>query len=76
MLRDMLRSRWKTIVILVGLWLVFLFPIPILPFWGIHLDENTLETVIIISLIVSIPFTFLALFINKGEHRDSEINKS
>ena len=76
MLRDLLRKRWKTVFVLVALWLVFLFPIPIFPLWGIHLDENSIETVIIISLIVSIPFTLLALFINKGEHRDSEIAKS
>ena len=76
MLGDLLRKRWKTVLVLVALWLVFLFPIPFFPLWGIHLDENSIETVIIISLIVSIPFTFLALFINKGEHRDSEIAKS
>ncbi len=76
MLHDMLRKRWKTVLVLVGLWLVFLFPIPMFPFLGIILDENSIETVIIISLIVSIPFTLLALFINKGERRGSEIAKT
>ena len=76
MLRDALRKRWKVVLVIVGLWLVFLFPIPLFPLWGIHLDENSLETVIIISLVVSIPFTFLAIFINKREYRDSETASS
>ncbi len=62
-----LRKRWKLILILAALWLVFIFPIPLFPFWGIHLSSDALQTVIIISLIVSIPFTFLAIFMKPTE---------
>lgn len=63
-----LRKRWKLILILAALWLVFLFPIPLFPFWGIHLSNDSIQTVLIISLIVSIPFTFLAIFMKPAEH--------
>ena len=61
-----LRRRWKTVVLFVGIWLIFLFPIPLLPFWGVRVDQNTITTTIIITTIVTIPFTFLAIFMNDG----------
>jgi hypothetical protein len=45
---------------------MFLFPIPLLPFWGVRIDQNTIKTTIIITTIVTIPFTFLAIFMNDG----------
>jgi hypothetical protein len=59
-----LRHRWKFFLLFGGLWLLFLFPIPFLPFFGYHLDENSLTALYIVTAIVSIPFTFLAIFMN------------
>jgi hypothetical protein len=47
-----------------GLWLLFLFPIPFLPFLGYHLDTNSLTALYLVTVIVSIPFTLLAIFMN------------
>ncbi|HEY7226974.1 MAG TPA: hypothetical protein VH481_02490 [Nitrososphaeraceae archaeon] len=58
------RERWKFILSIGGLWLLFLFPIPFLPFFGYHIDVNSLTTLYLISAIVSIPFTLLAIFMN------------
>lgn len=43
-----------------------MFPIPFLPFWGVHIDQDAINTTIIIGAIVTIPFTFLAIFMNYG----------
>jgi hypothetical protein len=53
-------------VLFVGIWLLFMFPIPFLPFWGVHIDQDAINTTIIIGAIVTIPFTFLAIFMNDG----------
>jgi uncharacterized membrane protein len=69
------RKRWKTIVSLVGLWLVFMIPIPFLPLWGVHMDQNTINTAIIISAVITIPFTFLAIFMNDGNKGSRTLSK-
>ena len=58
------RERWKFILLIGGLWLVFLFPIPILPFLGYHLDTNSVTALYVVTVVVSIPFTLLAIFMN------------
>jgi hypothetical protein len=59
------------LVLLVGIWLVILFPIPFLPFLGLPIDETSLRTLVIITAIISIPFTLLAIFMNEGNIRSS-----
>jgi hypothetical protein len=38
----------------------------LLPAWGYPIDETSLRTLMIITAIISIPFTLLAIFINDG----------
>jgi hypothetical protein len=66
MIRSRLKKRWKILVVLVGIWLLFMFPIPFLPLFGAPIDETSIRTLIIITAIVSIPFTLLAIFMNDG----------
>jgi hypothetical protein len=68
MIRSRLKKRWKILVVLVGIWLLFMFPIPFLPLFGAPIDETSIRTLIIITAIVSIPFTLLAIFMNEGRH--------
>ncbi|HEY7110749.1 MAG TPA: hypothetical protein VH415_15090 [Nitrososphaeraceae archaeon] len=71
-----LRKKWKILVWFVGIWLVFMFPIPFLPLFGVNIDENALDTSIIIGIIVTIPFTFLAVFMNDGNRGAGSGNAS
>ena len=64
MLYTRLRERWKFLILIGGLWLLFLFPIPFLPILGYHLDANSVTALYVITAIVSIPFTLLAIFMN------------
>jgi hypothetical protein len=66
MLRSRLKNRWKVLVALAGIWLVFMFPIPFLPLFGAPFDETSIRTLIITTAIVSILFTLLAIFMNDG----------
>jgi hypothetical protein len=66
MLRSRLRQRWKMLLLLVGIWLVIMFPILFLPFWGFPIDPTSIRTLVIITAIISIPFTLLAIFMNEG----------
>jgi hypothetical protein len=66
MIRSRLKNRWKILVVLAGIWLLFMFPIPFLPLFGAPIDETSIRTLIIITAIASIPFTLLALFMNDG----------
>jgi hypothetical protein len=66
MLRSRLKKRWKVLVVLAGIWLVFMFPIPFLPLFGAAFDETSIRILIITTAIVSIPFTLLAIFMNDG----------
>jgi hypothetical protein len=66
MIRCRLKNRWKVLVVLAGIWLVFMFPIPFLPLFGAPFDETSIRTLLITTAIVSIPFTLLALFMNDG----------
>lgn len=67
---NTIKKRWRFIILMVGLWIVFLFPIPFLPFFGYRIDQNSLSTLYIITAIVSIPFTLLGLFVNKGTAKE------
>jgi hypothetical protein len=66
MIRSRLKNRWKVLVVLAGIWLVFMFPIPFLPLFGAPFDPTSIRTLLITTAIVSIPFTLLALFMNDG----------
>jgi hypothetical protein len=65
-LKQRIRKRWKILIIVGGLWLWVLFPIPFLPLFNAPYDPTSIHVTIIIAAIASIPFTFLALFMNSG----------
>ena len=67
LIRSRLRQRWKMVAFLVGIWLFILFPIPILPMWGLPIDPTSVRTLLIITSIITIPFTLLAIFMNEGD---------
>ena len=71
LLRSKLKERWKMLLFLGIMWLLIVFPIPFLPAWGYPIDETSLRTLIIITAIISIPFTLLAIFMNDGGNRES-----
>jgi hypothetical protein len=54
------------VAFLVGIWLLILFPIPFFPLWGLPIDPTSLSTLLIITAIITIPFTLLAIFMNEG----------
>jgi uncharacterized membrane protein len=62
-----LRQRWKMIAFLVGVWLLILFPIPFFPMWGLPIDPTSVRTLLIITSVITIPFTLLAIFMNEGD---------
>ena len=59
------------IAFLVGIWLLILFPIPFFPMWGLPIDPTSLRTMLIITSIVAIPFTLLAIFMNESDSGSS-----
>ena len=65
-LKRRIRKRWKLLVIVAGLWLFALFPIPFLPLFHAQYDETSIKISVMIIGIASIPFTLLALFMNNG----------
>src|ERR687889_462459 len=66
LLRSRLKERWKILLLLGAIWILIIFPIPFLPAWGYPIDETSLRALITITVIVSIPFTLLAIFMNDG----------
>jgi hypothetical protein len=66
MIRSRLKKRWKVLVGLASIWLLFMFPIPFLPLFGAPIDDTSIRTLIITTAIVSVPFTLLAIFMNEG----------
>jgi hypothetical protein len=71
LLRSRLKERWKMLLLLGTIWLLIIFPIPFLPAWGYPIDETSLRTLIIITSVISIPFTLLAIFMNDGNREHS-----
>jgi hypothetical protein len=69
-LKQRIRKRWKLLVIVAGLWLFALFPIPFLPLFHAPFDDTSIKISIMIIGIASIPFTLLALFMNSGRRVD------
>ena len=59
---SLLKRRWKRLVGLGILWFVAMFPIPILPFIGIEIPPEAIQAIVIILVIITIPFFFLAIF--------------
>jgi hypothetical protein len=68
-----LRQRWKMVAFLVGIWLLILFPIPFLPMWGLPIDPTSVRTLLIITFIITVPFTLLAIFMNEGDSSRSSV---
>jgi hypothetical protein len=71
LLRSRLKERWKLLLLLGTIWILIVFPIPFLPAWGYPIDETSLRTLLIITTIISIPFTLLAIFMNDGSKERS-----
>ena len=71
LLRSRLKERWKMLLLLGTIWLLIVFPIPFLPAWGYPIDETSLRTIMIITAVISIPFTLLAIFMNDGNREHS-----
>jgi O-antigen/teichoic acid export membrane protein len=71
LLSSRLKERWKMLLLLGLIWILIVFPIPFLPAWGYPIDETSLRTLMIITTIISIPFTLLAIFMNDGNKERS-----
>ena len=71
LLRSKLKERWKMLLLLGAIWILIIFPIPFLPAWGYPIDETSLRTLMIITAVISIPFTLLAIFMNDGNREHS-----
>src|SRR5919109_3759524 len=65
-IRARLKQRWKMLAVVAGIWIVVMFPIPFLPLLGFPYDVTSVRILLMISAIVSSPFTLLALFRNDG----------
>jgi hypothetical protein len=61
------------VAFLVGIWLLILFPIPFLPMWGLPIDPTSVRTLLIITSVITIPFTLLAIFMNEGDGSRSSV---
>jgi hypothetical protein len=72
-LKQRIRKRWKLLTIVGVLWVWVLFPIPFLPLFHASYDPTSIRVTIIIAAIASIPFTFLAIFMNSGRHEEGEL---
>lgn len=58
----------------LGIWIYVLFPIPFLPLFNAPYDPVSIQVVLIIVALVSIPFSLLALFMNDGSANASSLN--
>ncbi len=59
---QVIRRRWKRIIAFAALLVLALFPIPVLPLWGVNINENAMVGIVIITIIISIPMLLLAIF--------------
>jgi|FaiFalFF_MnMetaG_3_1042247.scaffolds.fasta_scaffold00260_8 hypothetical protein len=59
---QVIRRRWKRIIAFAALLVLALFPIPVLPLWGVNINENAMIGIVIITIIISIPMLLLAIF--------------
>ncbi len=59
---QVIRRRWKRLLALAAIWVIALFPIPALPFWGVNLNEHAMLGIIIIVTVITIPMALLAVF--------------
>jgi hypothetical protein len=73
-LKQRIKKRWKMLIVVSGLWLWALFPIPFLPLFNASYDPTSIHVALIISAIASIPFTLLALFMNSGSREESDVS--
>jgi len=54
------------------LWLWVVFPIPFLLFFNVPFDPSAIQALLITVAVISIPFTLLAIFMNKGSNARAE----
>ncbi|GBC73173.1 hypothetical protein HRbin04_00569 [archaeon HR04] len=59
---QVVRRRWKRLAALALLWFIALFPIPVLPIWGVSVNEQALTGIVIILVVISVPMALLAIF--------------
>ncbi len=59
---QVIRRRWKRILAFAAVWVLALFPIPVLPLWGVSINEQALHAIVIIVAVISIPMFLLAVF--------------
>jgi membrane protease YdiL (CAAX protease family) len=59
---QVIRRRWKRILAFAAVWVLALFPIPVLPLWGVSINEQALQAIVIIVAVISIPMFLLAVF--------------
>ena len=69
-IRSKLRRRWKYIALVGFVWFWAAFPIPFVPFLGFELGSSAMTALIMISVLISIPFTLLAIFMKDYEKKD------
>lgn len=57
-----LRKKWRRLVAFGAMWAFILFPIPFLPLFGFEPTPQSIQALIIITSVVSIPMIFLVIF--------------
>jgi hypothetical protein len=57
-----LRRKWRRLAAFATVWAFVLFPIPFLPLMGFEINPQAFQALIIITAIVSVPLTFLFIF--------------
>ncbi len=57
-----LRKKWRRLIAFGLLWAFILFPIPFLPLFGIEPTPESIQALLIITTVVSIPMVFLVIF--------------
>lgn len=69
-IKSKLRRRWKYLVVVAFVWFWAAFPIPFVPIFGFEIGESAMTALIIISVLITIPFTLLAIFMKDYEKKD------
>ncbi len=59
---SLLKGRWKRLIGLGIIWFIVMFPIPLLPFLDIELPAESIQAIIIILVVITIPFSLLLIF--------------
>lgn len=70
LIKSRIRRRWKYLVLVGFVWFWAAFPIPFVPLFGFQIGDSAMEALIMISILVTIPFTLLAIFMKDYERKD------